>query len=307
MYGHEGIGARYSSEDLFRGADFRDIFRDLDFGFGGINDIFDVFFGRQRRYQQGPERGSDLAYDLEITLEDVASGYEREINIPRSERCDVCNGTGAAPGTTPKRCTKCNGTGQAQHVTSSGFGQFIQIVTCNVCEGQGTIIESLCPKCQGTGILRRSRKILVKIPPGIEEGSRMRLVGEGEVGTRGGNPGDLYVIVHVQPHNVFKQKNNDIEYETRIGFTQAALGTEIEVPTISGRAKLKIPPGTQNDTIFRLRGKGLPRLQGFGHGDELIHVTIVIPTKLTSRQRELLTQLAKELGEEVNKPSLFFM
>ncbi len=305
IYGHAGIGEKYSPEDIFRGTDFRDIFRDSGFGFGGFDDIFNVFFGHQRRWQQGPQKGADLGYDLEITLEDVASGLEREIYVPRTERCDICKGSGASPGTTPRRCSRCNGTGQLQRTTSTGFGQFIQIETCNLCGGRGVLIDSPCKSCQGTGLVSRNRKILVKIPPGIEDGSRMRLASEGEAGAKGGPSGDLYVIIHVKPHETFRRRDSDILYEATIGPIQATLGAEIDVPTLEGKAKLKIPAGTQTSTVFKLKGKGLPRISGFGHGDELIRVTVRIPTKLTSRQREMLTELAKEFGEDV-KPSRFF-
>jgi len=307
MFGHAGIGAKYSPEDIFRGVDFRDIFRDFGLGFGGFDDIFDMFFGRQRGWRQGPQRGADLRYDLEITLEDVASGLEREIYVPRRERCEACRGSGAAPGTEPRRCSRCNGTGQVQRATSTGFGQFIQIQTCNLCEGKGTVIDSPCRSCQGTGMVSRNRRILVKIPPGVEEGSRLRLVSEGEAGARGGPSGDLYVVVYVKPHEMFKRRGSDILYEASISFAQAALGAEIDVPTFSGKAKLKIPAGTQTHTVFRLKGKGLPRLHGFGRGDELVRVKIHTPTKLTSRQRELLSELAKEMGEDVNRSRGFFI
>ena len=303
-YGHAGINARYSSEDIFRGADFRDIFR--DFGFGGFNDIFNVFFGRQQGWRQGPQRGANLRYDLEMGLEEVNSGLETRIYVPRKESCENCKGSGATPGTEPKTCSKCMGKGQVQHVSSTGFGQFVQITACNLCSGNGKIIDSPCKDCKGTGIVTKNREILVKIPAGVNEGSRLRLIGEGEAGIRGGSKGDLYVVIHIKPHEIFRRRNADILFERSIGFVQAALGTEIDVPTIEGRAKLKIPAGTQTDTIFKLRGKGLPKLNGFGRGDELIRVVIRTPKKLTTRQRELLEELAKEMGEDVKKSKRFF-
>jgi len=306
MFGHAGIGAKYSSEDIFRGVDFGDIFRDSGFGFGGFDSIFDVFFGRQRRRQQGPQRGTDLRYDLEITLEDVASGFEREILVPRREHCEICKGRGAALGTEPRRCSRCNGTGQVQHTTSTGFGQFIQIQTCSNCDGRGTIIDSPCKSCQGSGIISRNRKILVKIPKGIEEGSTLRLANEGEVGASGGPPGDLYVVIHVKPHKLFERRDSDILYEASISFPQATLGAEIDVPTIDGKAELRIPAGTQSHTVFRLKGKGLPHLNSFNRGDELVRVKIITPTKLTARQRELLMELAKEADQNVDKSRRFF-
>ncbi|MFH0748924.1 MAG: molecular chaperone DnaJ [Candidatus Bathyarchaeota archaeon] len=304
IYGHAGIDSKYSSEDIFRGADFGDIFRDV--GSGGFDDIFNVFFGRRRGSRRGPQRGADLRYDLDITLEDVASGLETKIYVARRELCEICKGSGAAPGTDPHTCSRCRGTGQIQHVTSTGFGQFVQIETCTLCGGKGTIIDSPCKTCQGKGIVPRNREILVKIPRGVDEDSRLRLINEGEAGTMGGPRGDLYIVLHIKSHKLFRRRNNDILYETPVSFAQAALGAEIDVPTLGGRAKLKISAGTQTNTVFRLKGKGLPNLNGFGHGDELIRVVIRTPTKLTSKQKELITELAKEMGEDINKPSRFF-
>ena len=303
MFGHAGIGARYTPEDLFRGVNFDEIFR--DFGFGGF-DIFDAFFGRRRARRYGPRRGADLRYDMEITLEDVASGLDREIELPRRETCDFCNGSGAAPGTAPKKCPQCNGTGQIQHTRSTGFAHFVQITTCNACGGKGTIIESPCKSCRGTRMVTRTRKIRVKIPKGIDNGSRLRLSGQGEAGERGGSLGDLYVVVHVKPHKIFQRNNSDILCEVPIGFAQAALGAEIDVPTLDGKARLKIPEGTQTHTVFRLRGKGLPRLHGYGRGSELVRVIIRTPKRLTSKQRQLLAELAKEMGESVKVKRGFF-
>ncbi|UCH38366.1 MAG: molecular chaperone DnaJ [Candidatus Bathyarchaeota archaeon] len=306
MFGHAGIGARYSSEDIFRGVDFGDIFRDFGFGFGGFDSIFNTFFGRRRGRRTGPQKGVDLRYDLEISLEDVATGLEQEISVPRAEKCEICEGSGATPGTTPRACSQCKGTGQVQHATSTGFGQFIQIGTCNMCNGQGTLIDAPCGTCRGTGTVSRKRTIRVKIPGGVDSGSRLRLTGEGEAGVRGGPPGDLFVVIHVKPHGSFKRNGSDVLYETSIGFAQAALGAEIEVPTITGKAQLKIPAGTQSHTVFRLRGKGLPNLRGFGKGSELVRVTVHTPTKLTSTQKKLLRNFAKEMGESVKESRSLF-
>ncbi len=301
LFGHAGIGQRYSQEDIFRGVNFNDIFRDLGFGFGGFNSIFDVFFGGQRPRTYGPQRGANLRYDLEITLEEVASGVEKAITLPRNETCDVCQGNGARPGTEPQTCSHCKGTGRVEHARSTGFAQFIQVATCNQCRGTGKIIESPCNTCRGTGLVSRERRIEVNIPSGVENGSRLRLSGWGEAGVRGGPPGDLYVVVHVKPHEVFQRNNSDLLTEVPIGFSQAALGAEIEVPTIEGKAKLTIPSGTQTHTVFRLRGKGLPRVRGFGRGNELVRVIVKTPTKLTSNQRQLLLDLATEMKEPVKK------
>jgi molecular chaperone DnaJ len=305
-YGHAGIDSRYSPEDIFRGADFRDIFRDFGFGSGGFNDIFSAFFGGRRERRQGPQRGADLVYGLDITLEDVASGLETKIFVSRRETCEMCKGSGAAPGTEPRTCSRCNGTGRTQRITSTGFGQFVQIGTCNLCSGNGRLIDSPCTICRGTGIQSRRREIRVRVPSGVYEGSRLRLTGEGEAGARGGPKGNLYVNIHVKPHDTFKRIDDNILYETSIGYAQAALGAEVDVPTLDGKAKLKIPAGTQTNTVFRLRGKGLPSLNRLGRGDELVRVIISTPTKLTPRQKELILELSDEMGENVKKPRRYF-
>jgi len=291
-FGHEGIDSRYTREDIFRSADFDEIFRDLGFG-----SIFDMFSGGRQTY--APDKGYDLRYDLEINLEDAFNGLKTEIEIPRNEKCDVCKGTGARLGTNPKTCPKCRGTGQIQYSRTSGFTRFVQITTCDRCNGRKMIIDNPCKDCRGTGIVKHYRKIRIDVPPGVDTGYSLRLRGEGEASTKGINPGDLYVVISVKPHKFFKRNEDDIFYDAQIGLTQAALGTKIEVPTIDGRARLKIHPGTQNGTVFRLKGKGMPRLRGFGRGDQLFRVTIRTPKNLTDRQRKLLLELAKELGEEI--------
>jgi molecular chaperone DnaJ len=294
MFGHAGIGSRYTREDIFKGVDFDEIFRDL--GFGGFDSIFDVFFGRHRE-RYGPEKGYDLRYDLEITLEDAFRGLNTEIEIPRNEECNVCKGTGARPGTEPKTCLKCRGTGQVQYSRMSGFTRFVQITTCDRCNGRGTVLESPCKECNGTGIVKRYRKIRIDVPRGVDTGHSLRLRGEGEVGARRGPAGDLYIVINVKPHKVFKREGNDIFCDAVISFPQATLGSEIEVPTLYGKAKLRIPPGTQTGTIFRLKGRGMPKMGGFGRGDEMVRVILRTPTNLTEKQRRLLLDLAKEFGE----------
>lgn len=301
LFGHAGIGQQYSQEDIFRGVDFDEILRDLGFGFGGFDSIFEMFFGGRRTRPYGPQRGVDLRYDLEITLEEVAVGIEREISIPRTETCDVCHGGGASPGTEPKVCPRCRGAGQVEFTRSAGFAKFIQVTTCDRCGGRGKVIESPCKNCRGTGVVSKERRMRVKIPAGVESGSRLRLSGEGEAGLRGGPTGDLYVVVHVKPHDVFQRSDSDLLIEVPIGFAQAALGAEVEVPTIDGEAKLVIPPGTQTHTVFRLRGKGLPRLNGFGRGNELVTVIVRTPTNLSSKQKQLLIELAREMKEKVEE------
>ena len=271
-------------------------------GFGGIDDIFDTFFGgggmRSSR-PTGPQRGSDLRYDMEITLENAAFGLETTITIPRVEQCEKCHGSGAKPGTQPEKCTQCGGTGQQQTVRNSAFGRFVSVKPCDACGGDGVIIKESCPNCRGTGRLQKERKIEVKIPAGVDTGNRLRVSGEGEAGMRGGPPGDLYVVVIIRPHKVFKREGNDIIIDMPISITQASLGTEMEVPTLDGKAKIKIPEGTQPGTSFRLRGKGIPHLRGYGHGDQHVRITVTVPRKLSAKQKELLREYAHLSGEEV--------
>ena len=306
MYGHAGIGQKYTQEDIFRGVNFDEVFRDIGFGFGGFDSIFDVFFGRQRESAYDRRRGDDIRYDMEITLEQAASGLETEIDVPRTETCDTCHGSGASPGTSPRQCPTCQGRGRVERVRSNGFARLIQVEACSACAGRGTIIDSPCKDCRGVGVVSRTRKIKVKIPPGVDDGSRLRLSGEGGAGVRGGSQGDLYVFLHVKPHKVFSRRDDDLLCEIPLGFTQAALGAEIDVPTLEGSAKLTIPQGTQTHTVFRLKGKGMPRLNAYGRGDELVRVIINTPTKLSGRQRELLAELAKEMGEDVKTKKRFF-
>jgi molecular chaperone DnaJ len=270
-------------------------------GFGGFEDIFETFFGgggRSRR-PQGPQRGADLRYDLEINLEDAAFGLETHVNIPRSESCESCGGSGAKPGTQPETCTYCQGTGQQQVVRNTAFGRFVSVKPCDACHGEGTFIKERCPDCGGNGRIQRERKIEVKVPAGVDTGSRLRVGGEGEAGSRGGPPGDLYLVIHVRPHKVFKRDGDDIIVEMPISFAQAALGMELEVPTLEGKARVKVPEGTQPGTFFRLRGKGIPHLRGYGRGDQHVKVNVAIPKKLSGKQKDLLREYARLSGEEV--------
>ncbi len=301
MFGHAGISGRYTTEDIFSGVDFDEIFRDFGFGFGGIDSIFESFFsgfgGRSRaRRRAGPRPGADLRYDLEITLEEVVFGSEKEIEVPRSEPCSVCHGSGAKPGTEPKVCKRCNGTGQIRLTQRRGYTVFTQITTCDVCHGKGTVIHKPCKECKGTGQVQTTRKLSIKIPSGVDTGSTLRLRGEGELSMNGGPPGDLFVVIYVKEHEIFTRHGNDIYYELPINFAQAALGAKIKVPTLNGKAELKIPAGTQTHTIFRLRGEGIPDIDGYGKGDELIRIIVQTPNKLSKKQKELLKEFAKESG-----------
>jgi molecular chaperone DnaJ len=299
QFGYEGISGRYTWDDIFRGADFDSIFRDMGFDFG-FDSIFDMFFGSRRQRRYGPQKGSDLRYDLEISLEEAAFGAETEITVPSLEICGTCRGTGAKLGTSPKTCPRCNGTGEIRYTRSFGFTHFTEIQTCKECAGRGVFVENPCQECKGVGTIQQPRRIKLKIPRGIDDGYSLRLGGEGELGVKGGPRGDLYVVVHVKPHKVFERRSDDILCRSYIGFTQAALGAEINVPTLDGKARLKIPAGTQSDTLFRLKGKGMPHLNGWGHGDQLVRVIVRTPTNLTKHQKELLSELAKEIKEEVD-------
>ncbi len=293
--GHAGFDQRYTSEDIYRGTDFDSIFRDMGFG-----DIFRTLFGGGG-FGGGERRnvGQDIGYNLQITLEEAARGTEKEIEIPRTEHCEVCGGSGAAPGTNPVTCPKCHGTGQVESVSRGAFGMYMRMVTaCPRCHGRGTLIETPCSNCHGTGVVRKRRKISIRIPPGVDEGNQLRLRGEGEVAPNGGEAGDLYVAIHVKQNPNFVREGDDLWHVAMVTYPQAALGAEITVPTLDGPTTIKIHAGTQVGEIITLRGKGMPRFQGYGKGDLLVRIGISIPEKLTSKQRALLEQLAKEFNPE---------
>jgi molecular chaperone DnaJ len=292
QFGHAGINSQYSQEDLFRGVNFEDLLR--GFGFGGGESIFDMFFGGRSR---GPERGRDLRYDLNLTLEQAATGLDTTIDVPRTEACPTCGGSGAKPGTSPTVCNSCRGTGQVTRAQNTPFGQIVTSSACPQCRGRGQIITSPCTECAGTGRVRRSRKINIKVPAGVDDGQHIKLRGQGDASSSGGPAGNLYVILNVLPHPQFQRRGSDLLLEVPISITQAALGAEIEVPTLNGLAKLRVPAGTQTGSIFRLRGKGMPRLQGLGSGDLHVGVRIKTPSALSERQRQLLEALAAEFGE----------
>jgi molecular chaperone DnaJ len=306
MFGHAGIDSRYTREDIFRTINFEDIFGDLGFGFGGFDSIFDTFFGGARARRRGPARGSNLYQDLEINLEEAAFGTKKTIKVPRIEKCSKCNGTGAKPGTSPKKCPSCRGTGQIKDVRSSGFGQFIRITPCRTCQGSGEKIEHPCNECHGRGVVRKYRKISVDIRAGVDSGNRIRLPGEGEASSSGGPPGDLFVVIYVKPHEIFQREGNHILYDAEITFAQAALGDEIEVPTLNSKAKVKIPKGTQTHTSFRLKGEGIPDVHGRGKGDEYVRVIVKTPTKLNDRQKQFLLDFEGMDKDSKGKKKRFF-
>jgi len=302
--GHSGFDQRYTEEDIFRGADFDSVFRDMGFGFG---DIFRIVFGGGGGFGGGfgerINRGQDLVYDLNVTLEEAARGTEKEIEIPRTEKCDVCGGSGASPGTSARTCPRCNGAGKIQHMRKSSFAMYVQVTPCPTCRGKGTLIDSPCKNCRGSGIVRKRRRITVKVPAGMDEGYQLRLRGEGEATANGGPAGDLYVVLHVVPHELFMRDGDDLTYVLMIGYPQAVLGAEVQVPTLEGPTTLRIHPGTQPGETIRLKGKGMPRFRGYGKGDLLVHVGISVPEKLTSQQRALFEQLAKEFDQGVQAKS----
>lgn len=269
------------------------------FSFGGFGDIFDAFFGgTTTRTRQAPQQGADLYHNMTITFEEAAFGVEKEINTLRTEHCSMCQGIGCKSDSQPSRCPNCNGTGQIQRVQQSIFGRFANITTCPQCRGEGRIITDPCPQCRGTGREKRQRSIMVKIPGGVDDGSRIRLSGEGEAGVRGGPTGNLYISLSVKKHEFFVRDGNDILYELPINFAQAALGTEVEVPTLDGKEKLKIPAGTQTGKVLRLKNKGIQYLNRGGRGDQLVRLTVATPESLTKRQRQLFEELAESLGPE---------
>ena len=298
-FGHEGISGRYTRDDIFRSVDFETIFRDLGFGSSGLNGIFNMFFGGRPRQDYGPRKGPDLRHDIEISLEEAAFGLDKEVEVPGFAVCATCRGSGIKPGSETKKCPKCKGRGEIKHARNFGPLNFIEIQPCNMCQGKGVPTESFCKTCKGRGIVQSLHRIKVKIPPGIYDGQGLRLGGEGKPGSKGGPKGDLYVIVHIKPHEIFVRNGDNIHIQAKIGFPQLALGTKIYVPTLDGKAKLKIPPGTQTGTLFRLRGKGIPHLHGWGRGDQLVEVIVQTPSKMTRQQKKLLSELAKELKDEV--------
>jgi molecular chaperone DnaJ len=303
-YGHVG------TEEVFRGseANFEEIFKDM--GFGGFRDIFDQFFGTRGgigrgssdpfgfgfNFGVGRQKGRDILYDVDLTLEDVLRGKKDEIDLPKMAKCTNCDGTGAAPGTRPQRCTVCNGQGQTRRVYSQNrFSTFVSLEPCRTCHGQGEIIERPCGTCGGSGNVRTTKKLRLEIPRGVEDGMTLQLQGEGEP-TENGSPGDLLIRTHVKPHPDFERLDDGhLLNNQTLRFTDLALGTEIKVPTLEGLEKVKISPGTQPNTVIKLKGKGLPRYGGYGRGDELVRINIRVPTRITDAQKLLLKELEAEL------------
>jgi len=273
-------------------------------GFGDFSSIFEDLFGfgmgaGGRRARQAPLRGTDVGYDLKLEFEEAVFGAEKEIEVTRQETCPRCSGSGAEIGTTPIRCPQCNGTGEVRRTQQSILGSFVSVTTCPRCQGEGEIVTSPCSECRGQKRVRKARKVMITIPPGVDDGTRIRLAGEGEPGAMGGPAGNLYVMLHVDEHPVFKRRESDILSEEHINIAQAALGTQIEVQTIDGPVTLDIPSGTQSGHVFRLAGKGAPKVRRPDRrGDHFLTMRVVVPTRVTDRQRELLSELGKSLGTD---------
>lgn len=304
QFGHAGMNGGFGGQGGFSGQ-----------GFGGFEDIFgdifgDVFgggFGGQGRRKNGPERGADLRYAVNITFEEAAFGTTKDVSISRSEECETCSGSGAKPGTSKKTCPTCSGTGEVRTAQRTPFGNIMNVRTCDTCDGQGSVVESPCGKCGGRGEIRKTKKIEVNIPAGIDDGQMIKLNGQGELGRKGGPRGDLYIVVNVASHNLFSRDGSDVYLEMPITFVQASLGDEVEVPTIDGKVKYKIPEGTQSGTVFRLKDKGIPRIRGNGRGDQYVKIIVEIPKRLNEKQKELLIEFAKESGDEVHEGKRNFM
>jgi molecular chaperone DnaJ len=303
QYGHAAFDPRARAGGGFRGGGFHDpfeIFREV-FG-GGTGSIFDELFGGERRDPTGPQRGADLRYDMEISFEDAVLGCEKEIPVTKLESCESCRGSGAEPGSSAKTCSTCGGRGQV--ISSRGIFSIAQ--TCPRCDGAGRVIEKPCHACHGAGRRERATKIKIKIPPGVDTGARLRSAGNGEGGIRGGPAGNLYVVLHVRPHEIFQRDGDDLICEVPISFVQAALGSEIQVPTLTGKANIRIPAGSQTGTVFRLKGKGVKNVQGYEVGDLHVRVHVEVPSHLNAAQRAKLQEFAGLCDENVNPQSKSF-
>jgi molecular chaperone DnaJ len=304
---YDRFGTSADQFNGFSGSDFGG-----GFGGGGMEDIFESIFGGggnpfgggQRR--RGPRRGADIRFDMEITLEDAAFGIKRSISIPRMERCTECDGSGAKSKSDIVNCDTCHGSGQVKRTARTPFGMFSTTSTCNSCQGEGKTIKNKCNECRGTGRVEKHRKIEITIPSGVDDGSHLRVSNEGEAGEKNALPGDLYVTLHVVEHDHFERRDNDIYFQKPISFVQSVFGDEIEVPTLKGKAMLTIPSGTQTNTLFRLKGKGIPRLHGYGVGDEYVRVIVDTPTKLNKKQKDALMEFAKLTKEHISPEKGFF-
>jgi molecular chaperone DnaJ len=304
-YGHAAFDARArAGGGAWAGGGFHDPFEIFREVFGGSSgSIFESFFGMEREDPTQPQRGEDLRYDLEISLEEAARGCEREVPLRRLESCPSCSGSGAEAGAKLKTCATCGGHGQV--VVARGFISIRQ--SCPRCEGAGRVVDKPCRACQGSGVREQAAEVSVRIPPGVDSGTRLRSLGNGAAGRRGGPRGDLYIFLQVKPHDIFLREGDDLLCEVPISFVEAALGAEIDVPTLNGKAEIKIPPGTQNGALFRLKGRGMPSLQGHGTGDLHVRTTVEVPTRLNAEQKAKLEEFAALCGADVNPMAKGFL
>ena len=298
-FGHAGVQNTGGVPDFT--VDFADLFEEFFGGFGG--------FGRtsSRRARNAPRRGGDLQYNVDLTFEESIFGVEKEVEIARDEVCETCGGNRAEPGTSPVRCTTCNGSGEVRQVRQTLLGSMVQVSTCPVCNGQGETIATPCHSCTGRGLVRRNRKKVISIPAGVDNGNQIRLAGEGQPGENGGPNGNLYLIIRVLTHKYFRRRENDILLDLNINIAQATLGAEVDVPTVDGATKLKIPAGIQPGKVLRMRGKGVPHIRGNGRGDQMVVVNVEVPKILTGDQRKLMEQLAESLGSDVRPAERGFL
>jgi molecular chaperone DnaJ len=298
QFGHAGVngnGAGFGGQGGFGG--FEDIF----------GDIFDMFGGGGfSRRKSGPQKGADLKYEKTISFEEAAFGTEKTIEFEKYETCETCDGSGAKPGTSVKTCPKCNGSGEIRYAQRTPLGQIVNVRACDQCGGEGKIMDTPCTDCSGRGKVRKAKKLKIKIPPGVDNGSVIPIRGEGEPGIKGGPAGDLYIVLRVLPHKIFIRDGYDIICEMPITFVQAALGDELEVPTLEGKVKYKISEGTQSGTVFRLKAKGIAKTRGYGKGDQYVKVIVEVPTKLTDKQKEILKQFAEEDSEDKHEQKKSF-
>jgi molecular chaperone DnaJ len=307
-YGHLG------AEEVFRGseANFDEVFRDM--GFGGFRDIFDQIFGGRGAgfggtagdpfgfgfgFGGGRRKGRDIIYDVELSLEEVLKGRKDEVELPKLERCNTCGGSGASPGTKPRKCSVCNGQGQTRRIYSQNrFSTFVSLEPCKTCRGQGEVIDKPCSACDGSGKVKRNKRLKLEIPAGVEDGVTLQLRGEGEP-SESGPPGDLLIQVRVKTHPLFERlENGHLLYNLNVNFTELALGTEVRTPTLEGYEKLKIPAGTQPNTIMKIKGKGLPHYGSYGKGDQLVRINAKVPVKLNDTQKSLLKELDRQFRNE---------
>jgi len=296
-YGHAGVRGTGGTPDFT--VDFSD-----------FADIFGEFFGFGRSAGQSrnvPRRGADLQYRMDLSFEEAVFGMDKEIEITRDEVCSRCDGNRAEPGTSPVRCATCDGRGEVRQARQTILGSMVQVTTCPTCNGTGNTIESPCKNCNGRGLERRTRKKVVTVPAGVDNGNQIRLAGEGQPGINGGPNGNLYILINVKSHKYFRRRERDILLDLEVNVAQATLGADVKVPTIDGDATLKIPPGTQPGKVLRMRGKGVPHLRGNGRGDQLVMVNVTVPNSLTSEQRQIFEDLAASLGSEVRPQERGFL